>query len=569
MSTIVTRSGKGYPLTWDEMDTNLTNLNYGSFTSVKDSSFGAVGDGITDDTAAIQAAIDTGKNIYFPDGKYLITNTLTVSTNGQGFYGNAGSVGGKADNTGNDYGAIIQFSKPDASFSTPMVLITISQVTFNCLKFRGDSTSVADVGLKFEKITNTDDMDGYVFDCEFYNLSKPIYFYGRALHADKNVFSSLSSGDSITLDWPATGTSGDEVQIGDSYKGRAQKITNNRFHGGRYAVLVKNYTQRSPIYANNTIDVGQGFLEIDGGAGLNGAVIDGNIADLCVKAPIRFKALSTCIDTVISNNKLGGAIAGNVDGNDMRPFSSILWDGPATVDSVLITGNTLCGTDAFGVAIINDSASPAITVKNLNVQNNLISNIGLDGSANRAIIYSIFDVDQFIFSGNTISNMGATVVSAIRTNSKTINGSVLRGNTFDVAKTLTTTTTLAGTQDSASVVSGTYTPVQVSTNTNVDAVTFYDCQYLRVGDTATVSGQVAIDATAIGDTLVKFSLPIASNLTASYQCSGMATQNGYALLPSVIGGIYGDATNDCAVLRLNSPINSIVGYCFQLTYRVI
>ena len=84
MSTIVTRSGKGYPLTWDEMDTNLTNLNYGSFTSVKDSSFGAVGDGITDDTAAIQAALNSTATVISGNGKtYKITSQLTGTKSNQ------------------------------------------------------------------------------------------------------------------------------------------------------------------------------------------------------------------------------------------------------------------------------------------------------------------------------------------------------------------------------------------------------------------------------------------------------------------------------------------------------
>jgi hypothetical protein len=41
--------------------------------------FGAVGNGITNDTAAIQAAIDTGKSVYLPDGKlYYITASSTA-----------------------------------------------------------------------------------------------------------------------------------------------------------------------------------------------------------------------------------------------------------------------------------------------------------------------------------------------------------------------------------------------------------------------------------------------------------------------------------------------------------
>jgi hypothetical protein len=45
--------------------------------SVKD--FGAVGDGVTDDTDAIQAAIDAGGNIMLPVGTYKITSALTIS----------------------------------------------------------------------------------------------------------------------------------------------------------------------------------------------------------------------------------------------------------------------------------------------------------------------------------------------------------------------------------------------------------------------------------------------------------------------------------------------------------
>jgi hypothetical protein len=55
------------------------------YVSVKD--FGAVGDGVTNDTAAIQAAITSGKPIVFPAGNYA-SGPLTQSTNFQRFYAN-------------------------------------------------------------------------------------------------------------------------------------------------------------------------------------------------------------------------------------------------------------------------------------------------------------------------------------------------------------------------------------------------------------------------------------------------------------------------------------------------
>ena len=53
-----------------------------SVVNVKD--FGATGDGSTDDTAAVQAAIDavsSGGEVFFPAGTYLVSNTLTVGSN--------------------------------------------------------------------------------------------------------------------------------------------------------------------------------------------------------------------------------------------------------------------------------------------------------------------------------------------------------------------------------------------------------------------------------------------------------------------------------------------------------
>lgn len=113
MSTIVTRAGKGSALTWTEADANFTNLNtdkaelsalaastgaalIGSIQTgtgatartVQDklrtvflaSDYGAVGDGVTNDTTALNNALTaaSGKTLILSPGTYKITSTLTV-----------------------------------------------------------------------------------------------------------------------------------------------------------------------------------------------------------------------------------------------------------------------------------------------------------------------------------------------------------------------------------------------------------------------------------------------------------------------------------------------------------
>lgn len=97
--------------------------------------------------------------------------------------------------------------------------------------------------------------------------------------------------------------------------------------------------------------------------------------------------------------------------------------------------------------------------------------------------------------------------------------------------------------------SGTYTP-SLTEVANVADSTAYVCQYLRVGNTVQVSGQVAIDPT-LGATLTQLgiSLPVPSALTQAYQAGGTAA---CAAVAGYVAAISGDATNDRAELAFTT-----------------
>lgn len=92
------------------------------YVSVKD--FGAVGNGVADDTAAIQAALDTGRSVYFPDGTYSVSSRLTVVNPNVQIYG-PGIIKPSATWTG--IGTTKSVLTIDAAASN----VTISGLTFD------------------------------------------------------------------------------------------------------------------------------------------------------------------------------------------------------------------------------------------------------------------------------------------------------------------------------------------------------------------------------------------------------------------------------------------------------
>mgnify|MGYP006349289023 CR=1 FL=1 len=112
--------------------------------------------------------------------------------------------------------------------------------------------------------------------------------------------------------------------------------------------------------------------------------------------------------------------------------------------------------------------------------------------------------------------------------------------------------------------SGTYTPT-LSNLSNISSATAAECQYMRVGNTVTVSGKFTATCSGVttGNALV-MTLPIASNISEDQDVAGVFSgANGGA------GYVYGSTATDSArVVFINGPLSSSA-YYFTFTYQII
>jgi hypothetical protein len=121
------------------------------------------------------------------------------------------------------------------------------------------------------------------------------------------------------------------------------------------------------------------------------------------------------------------------------------------------------------------------------------------------------------------------------------------------------------------VESGVYVPT-VAPGLNVNDADAYECQYLRVGNTVTVSGNVDITPlNANAATSLRLSLPVSSNFGALEDCAGTANGTAYAVVQAIVSGlIQADTTNNEASLFFYTPGTAVdMNMRFHFTYQVI
>jgi hypothetical protein len=302
------------------------------YVSVKD--FGAVGDNVTNDTAAIQAALNTGLNVDLVGGQYKAAN-LTMSTNVQALF----SSQGFARITKNANGPILTISANDAlvenvgfrgeastpTFTGDNVVVTGSAVTFNncgsrwafarALKISGDAPTVIGSG----DIWQTADATGSGYDIEIANASTAIA-YAQLI----GITSSQATGGVLLTN------TGSHVLSG----GQIGKLTINTA-GGPPAGVNGGMTTNMRILGAVTVSQSSGRF-VGNQFGVVAVTLSAGTSGISIDQSNSFQTGATAVNSGNSNN----VIVRQTSGGSFNTFKFGADASNATMDVYSANGDT-------------------------------------------------------------------------------------------------------------------------------------------------------------------------------------------------------------------------------------
>jgi parallel beta-helix repeat protein len=383
--------------------------------------FGAVGDGVTDDTAEIQAALDTvglvtNGTLYIPDGTFLVSSALTVRANtvidGVGTIKATGSTINYIFYilTSNVRIENIEIDGDDKAmigiYAYGGEHLTFRGLTIhNCTKARGVSGLYA-AGILFREIDY-----GIIDACYFYangrsdEISGSIYFYDSATDSKYCV-------------------------ISNNY------IENAGFHGinvydTSYCKVINNYVNQGNI-GTNAYNNGYGILCYDGQHDTLhnmciGNVISGNTVENCYGIGIYLVVTKDC---VVSNNVLKNVCL-QQDSPTLHNAGININEGIRTI----VTGNTIDGVGGAQTNIISGIGILAGT--EVVVSDNHINDV-TTGSVYSYGIYIGGQGEVFTDSGRGVIVKGNTIRTCdsdgIRAEGNLKTECVITGNTIEEVK---------------------------------------------------------------------------------------------------------------------------------------
>ena len=312
--------------------------------------FGAKGDGTTDDTAALQAALNASQSTLFPAGTYLVTSTLTLD--------------GFASRRLDGYGAVIKFTPPSWPLSahTPAMKITTDII----------SISVNGLGITSGAGWHADDPYGMVAlqlraravvvsNCDIYD------FYGSGIQvlAGTTVISGNRltdvGGYNLTSDAGVRDNYGDGIVLFPSstttteivsgvISGNTLLISDPVAKRSRGGIVLDNPNKASGRKNNNVSIIGNRVENYDRGihvefsdwAKVLGNYVSGAQATVLVAASENVRVR----DNVLIADNTNAADAGN---NPTFKYGLVIYDRGC--HGAVVDGNVIIGTTTYAAYV--------------------------------------------------------------------------------------------------------------------------------------------------------------------------------------------------------------------------
>lgn len=352
--------------------------------------YGALGDGATNDAAAIQRAIDSGNDVDFAGLSYVTASTLLINQSGQRIIGRGATI--TASGAGTSVFAVGQAA--DGSF------VETNDVEIEGFRFVGaaDGTSPSPPAAIVVRAPTTDPYveGGGCSNIRIRDVEETGFCYGvAATAADRMVVENSRFGGNVY--YPALVAGGYGVLLQTCFKVR---IINNTFTGGtrdRHAIYVAANPSRPKdndnvckevVVAGNTIDW-RGVID-----GIqNGAAPTGFEAAMVVRAPEHF--------ALVGNTIRGGYSGVEFQGENGNGLNAVV------VGNVL-SGYSGSGSQRSGISFAR--ASGAYIWTGIVISGNEID-LPLPAGASNTYGIKMASVDRVTISGNTIRNNGIAALA--------------------------------------------------------------------------------------------------------------------------------------------------------------
>lgn len=387
------------------------------YVSVKD--FGAVGDGVTDDTAAIQAAIDfmavSGGELTFPPGTYIVTAPLT-GTFADNINISIRGYGAKIDATAVSTLNVISLGGSRVS-STPLG----GNVSKNANTFTVTSASGI-TGGRILLITSTD----------LWVPGIPTYFKGELALVEQIASTTITNSNPMydgytaatttvhLLDMPQITVEGLEIECDDDVialtilYARNPVVRNCKVYGSRYAGVYVGYCLGGTVDSNFIYDVWNGTITgtsygVVVGTGQGVKVVNNTINN--TRHAISGGGFEPLREAVYANNTChNSSLENNVGCLDIH----------ANVELALITGNVASSVICQGI--------------NATISNNILRNN--EPTVPTILVLQVLDSDYCIIKGNRVIHTSSDVSAfgiAVRAfeNNTTIKSLSIEGNCVD------------------------------------------------------------------------------------------------------------------------------------------